>query len=768
MDSQNANFRPPSAFIKASIARQNKLKLSTASLATPPPPTTNKSTTLTDLDTALTNPLPHLTSLSPAGTTPTKPKPSSDVLTTPSKTAQQIAKLKAARESRRAAAAEMKTQQDALGAEEKETRVYRAEIEAFRVQWNAMRGDFLMNDLGGCNENEEEDGGESRIQLAKNLYDTVTTTTSEYPRSQIFIHEPKTRVDTSKYTETHEFMLDHSFDETSTNEEVYLATGKPLVKSLFEGGMCTFFAYGQTGSGKTHTIFGTTQTPGIYTHLCRDIISHLPASHHLSCSFFELYGPKINDLLSPHQHTPISLCEDKNGNVQLLHLYHERVTTLDQLLDLVDRGRKRRTTRATNANSESSRSHALVQIRVMDANSHERGVLSLVDLAGSERGSSESIPRSLQGKKIQTEASEINKSLLILKECIRSLYKRGSGAADATHVPFRGSKLTHILRDSFLCKESRTVMVATVAPGSTSVEHTLNTLRYADRVKELGRDDKPIGKSSGKGGKWESSPLRDMSRTVGAVEGKGRAGYGVRDEDDSEQQTIDALQEDRNLVSRLGKYGESDSEDEEDEQQRETRLPRSVLETYDDMNALRNLIHQSKLRGAAVAAMQEVAASEKRLVISKLEREIGGLQVDPSLSQEEQEESVPTISSSESEGGSDFFYQDALSVESTGYATAGESSDEEHHDADEAEWKRYCSVATAPKTVPVTNTSDSNSTLSLRNRHIVQVQEQLMEIDSLLLERVRSGRMGIGSYIGQLSELLQQRVDALRRAGGET
>jgi len=72
------------------------------------------------------------------------------------------------------------------------------------------------------------------------------------------------------------------------------------------------------------------------------------------------------------------------------------------------------------------------------------------------------------------EGAEINKSLLALKECIRALDN------DQGHIPFRGSKLTEVLRDSFV-GDSRTVMISCISPSSGSCEHTLNTLRYADR-----------------------------------------------------------------------------------------------------------------------------------------------------------------------------------------------------------------------------------------------------------------------------------------------
>lgn len=84
------------------------------------------------------------------------------------------------------------------------------------------------------------------------------------------------------------------------------------------------------------------------------------------------------------------------------------------------------------------------------------------------------------------EGAEINKSLLALKECIRALGKKGG------HLPFRASKLTQVLRDSFIGEKSRTCMIAMISPGVSSCEHSLNTLRYADRVKELAVNDHDV------------------------------------------------------------------------------------------------------------------------------------------------------------------------------------------------------------------------------------------------------------------------------------
>lgn len=106
------------------------------------------------------------------------------------------------------------------------------------------------------------------------------------------------------------------------------------------------------------------------------------------------------------------------------------------------------------------------------------GKFSFIDLAGSERGADRA---DVGGKETRLEGAEINKSLLALKECIRAIDQ------DSSHLPFRQSKLTQVLKDSFVGggTTSKTCMIATVSPTANNYEHTLNTLRYADRVKEL-------------------------------------------------------------------------------------------------------------------------------------------------------------------------------------------------------------------------------------------------------------------------------------------
>ncbi|KAI9107782.1 hypothetical protein K1719_021118 [Acacia pycnantha] len=201
----------------------------------------------------------------------------------------------------------------------------------------------------------------------------------------------------------------------------------------------------------------------------------------LFVSFFEIYGGKLFDLLNDRK--KLCMREDGKQQVCIVGLQEYRVTDVETIKELIEKGSSTRSTGTTGANEESSRSHAILQLaikRSADGNESKRprpvGKLSFIDLAGSERGADTTD----NDKQTRIEGAEINKSLLALKECIRALDN------DQGHIPFRGSKLTEVLRDSFV-GNSRTVMISCISPSSGSCEHTLNTLRYADRVKSLSK-----------------------------------------------------------------------------------------------------------------------------------------------------------------------------------------------------------------------------------------------------------------------------------------
>jgi len=297
-------------------------------------------------------------------------------------------------------------------------------------------------------------------------------------RQKFSVQEPKQKVDLTKYTESHSFIFDECFDEKMDNTKVYERTAKPLVDFVFGGGKATCFAYGQTGAGKTHTMMGGRSEPGLYVLAGRDLFEKAKKMKGVTVcvSFYEIYGGKLFDLF--HGRKRLEAREDQHKNVVISGLQEKPVSNVEDLMELIEYGNKVRSTGSTSANADSSRSHAILLV-TLKAEKRVLGKFSFIDLAGSERGA-DTMDSDRQRR---MEGAEINKSLLALKECIRALDKQDGG-----HVPFRGSKLTQVLRDSFM-GNSRTVMIAAISPNVLSCEHTLNSLRYADRVKELCKEN---------------------------------------------------------------------------------------------------------------------------------------------------------------------------------------------------------------------------------------------------------------------------------------
>ncbi|KAL8195675.1 hypothetical protein R6Q57_025428 [Mikania cordata] len=304
------------------------------------------------------------------------------------------------------------------------------------------------------------------------------------------VHEPKLKVDLTAYVEKHEFCFDAVLDEQVTNDEVYRETVQPIIPIIFQRTKATCFAYGQTGSGKTYTM------QPLPLRAAEDLVRLLHQSTYrdqkfkLWLSYFEIYGGKLYDLLSDRK--KLCMREDGRQQVCIVGLQEFEVLDVQIVKEYIERGSTARSTGSTGANEESSRSHAILQLVVKkhkevkdtrrnnDANESKGGKvigkISFIDLAGSERGADTTD----NDRQTRIEGAEINKSLLALKECIRALDN------DQLHIPFRGSKLTEVLRDSFV-GNSRTVMISCISPNAGSCEHTLNTLRYADRVKSLSK-----------------------------------------------------------------------------------------------------------------------------------------------------------------------------------------------------------------------------------------------------------------------------------------
>ncbi|XP_047961032.1 kinesin-like protein KIN-4A [Salvia hispanica] len=327
---------------------------------------------------------------------------------------------------------------------------------------------------------------------------------------------------------THSFTFDHVYGSSgSPSTAMYEECVAPLVDGLFQGYNATVLAYGQTGSGKTYTM-GTSLKDGVHTGLIPKAMSALfskiemlkhEIEFQLNVSFIEIHKEEVRDLLDPsstHRQEivngnaakmtspgkpPIQIRETSNGVITLAGSTERGVKTLNEMADCLEQGSLSRATGSTNMNNQSSRSHAIFTITVEQMRKLHPGnpndgnyndcmteeylcaKLHLVDLAGSERAKR----TGSDGLRFK-EGVHINKGLLALGNVISALgddKKRKEGV----HVPYRDSKLTRLLQDS-LGGNSRTVMIACISPADINAEETLNTLKYANRARNI--QNKPV------------------------------------------------------------------------------------------------------------------------------------------------------------------------------------------------------------------------------------------------------------------------------------
>lgn len=288
---------------------------------------------------------------------------------------------------------------------------------------------------------------------------------------ELVFHEPRQKFDLSRSLENHPFYFDHVFDAGASNSHVYNSMLAPYLEGGLRGGL-TVFAYGQTGSGKTFTMRA----------LCSSAVGALVSGAvagglHASVSAFEIYMNKVHDLLA--NRAEVRMLEDGGHELQVVGLTERPVSCVGDVEAAMAETERVRTTAANAVHSDSSRSHAVVQLTLRSPSGRLYARLSLVDLAGSERAAE----TQTDGQATRLEGAEINKSLLALKECIRA------AGRNAEHVPYRGSLLTRALRGCFEggCSRWRhhTVVIATISPALANADHSLNTLRYAARLKEL-------------------------------------------------------------------------------------------------------------------------------------------------------------------------------------------------------------------------------------------------------------------------------------------
>ncbi|KAL0904979.1 hypothetical protein M5K25_027148 [Dendrobium thyrsiflorum] len=304
-------------------------------------------------------------------------------------------------------------------------------------------------------------------------------------------------------SETYEF--DEVLTESASQKRVYEVVAKPVVESVLEGYNGTVMAYGQTGTGKTFTLGKLGEdniaARGIMVRAMEDILSDTsPSIDSVSVSYFQLYMETIQDLLCPGNDN-IAIVEDpKSGDVSIPAATVVEIRDQRSFLELLRIGEAHRFAANTKLNTESSRSHAILMVHVKRCikgrHDGEEGFpvengqapsmvksfrppivrkskLVIVDLAGSER-----IDKSGSEGHTLEEAKSINLSLTALGKCINAL------AENSAHVPFRDSKLTRLLRDSF-GGTARTSLVVTIGPSPRHRGETSSTIMFGQRAMKV-------------------------------------------------------------------------------------------------------------------------------------------------------------------------------------------------------------------------------------------------------------------------------------------
>lgn len=261
------------------------------------------------------------------------------------------------------------------------------------------------------------------------------------------------------------YKVDSYFSKEDRVSDIFDQEVSSLIPDIFEGTNATVFAYGATGSGKTYTMQGSEDLPGLIPLSVSTILARCTGTWcSVEISYYEVYLERCYDLLEPKAKEIMAL-DDKDGNLQLKGLAWVPVRSMEEFQEVYSIGTQRRKVAHTGLNDVSSRSHAVLSIRI--SNDTVKGKLNLIDLAGNE----DNRRTYNEGIRLQ-ESSKINSSLFALSNVISALKK------NEQRIPYRESKLTRILQDS-LGGNSRAVMIACLNP--VEYQEAAHTLTLAAR-----------------------------------------------------------------------------------------------------------------------------------------------------------------------------------------------------------------------------------------------------------------------------------------------
>ncbi|PWZ31704.1 hypothetical protein Zm00014a_008200 [Zea mays] len=287
-------------------------------------------------------------------------------------------------------------------------------------------------------------------------------------------------------TKIKQYKFDKVFNQCSTQGDVF-AEVEPVIKSALDGYNVCIFAYGQTGSGKTYTMEGKPTDLGVIPRGIQALFDRTSESNRrflFTFSMLEIYMGNLRDLLVPRGKTQdfkkvpsLSIKTDPDGGIEIENLVAVTVSSFHEVKRLYEVGTHFRSTASTMANSTSSRSHCLIRISLTSFDAPERkrarNKLWMIDLGGSER----LVKTKATGKRLK-EGKAINLSLSALADVIDALQTKKS------HIPYRNSKLTQVLKDSIGC-ESKTLMLVHIRPNEDDLCESICTLGFATRVRSI-------------------------------------------------------------------------------------------------------------------------------------------------------------------------------------------------------------------------------------------------------------------------------------------
>jgi kinesin family protein C1 len=324
-----------------------------------------------------------------------------------------------------------------------------------------------------------------RLRPPADAFDSIAST-DDLDNTNVGMTVPPSVSSTGQLKEF-SFNFDRVFDENASQDNVFSEVSQ-LVQSALDGYKVCLFSYGQTGSGKTHTMLGGDSSGPSRGIIPRSVEKVMEAASKLNgkgwsfmmeASYIEIYNENVRDLLkagSVHSEKHY-IVHDPSGCPTVSGAQRERIDSGDDAANLVRRASAARAVEATQINSHSSRSHTLFMLYITgtheSAGQQLQGCLVLVDLAGSER-----VERSgAEGARL-TEACSINRSLSALNDVFQAI------ASKSPHVPYRHSKLTHLLQPC-LGGDGKTLMFVNINPESSSASESLDALKFASKVNSV-------------------------------------------------------------------------------------------------------------------------------------------------------------------------------------------------------------------------------------------------------------------------------------------